>query len=65
MITKDNFDKERYRKKLQKRIPDGCYKIGIGPDTMYTGKGGMVEFEIALIESLLNDGMTFENNIYE
>lgn len=65
MITKSNFDEVKYREKLEKTIPNGAYQIGISPFIAYTGKGGKIDFEIALVKEMLNLGVTFDDTFYE
>lgn len=64
-ITKNNFDEARYRAKLQKSVSPGGYQIGAGKMVVWTGKGGMIDFEVCLIKSFLEDGMEFEETLYE
>jgi hypothetical protein len=41
-----------YRKILMEELPDGMYEIGGEGMTAFTGKGGFVEYEIALLQQL-------------
>ena len=36
------------REKLEKELPNGWYDIGTGDFHCYTGKGGKIDFEVAL-----------------
>ena len=42
--------KEQYREKLIKETPDGRYTVD-GPNFFMTGKMGIIEFDIAMIEA--------------
>lgn len=39
--------------KLQAELPDGMYSLGDGPIRGFTGKGGKIQFEVALHKELL------------
>ncbi len=39
------------RSKLEKELSDGLYRIGSGNFMGWTGKGGQIEFEVALIKN--------------
>ncbi len=41
------------RKYYQETIPDGCYQIGTDDFFAYTGKGGYIEYQIALEKAVL------------
>lgn len=41
------------REKLQRELPDGAYQIG-GPGMIaHTGKGGAIDFRVALVKSCM------------
>lgn len=47
------------RERLNRTIPEGCYKI---TDNTFTGKGGYIEFEVAMRKQLEK---TFDNLLEE
>jgi hypothetical protein len=42
------------RSKLDKELPDGCYMISEGNFVVATGKGGKIEYEVALVKAANN-----------
>lgn len=65
-VTKDNFNEDRYRAKLQASLPSGGYQIGEPGDmVIWTGKGGMIDFEVSLLKAFMEDGMEFDETLYE
>lgn len=40
------------REKLKKELPDGCYDMSTKRMTLFTGKGGRIEMEVALQKAL-------------
>ena len=48
----EQWEKE-LREKLQKELPDGGYEIGAPPMIAWTGKGGKINFEVALHKAMM------------
>jgi hypothetical protein len=65
IVNQENFDEVKYREKLNRKFSDGAYQIGYPPYTVFTGKGGKVEFELTFMKEALKQGYTFEFDIYE
>jgi hypothetical protein len=51
-MVMEEWEKE-LREKLQKELPEGPYQIGVPPMMAYTGKGGRIEFEVALHKQMM------------
>ena len=49
------------REKLDKEIPNGAYNIGIEGMVCWTGKGGRIDFEIAMIKALETHKVKYKN----
>jgi len=48
----EQWEKE-LREKLQKELPEGAYEIGVLPMIAWTGKGGKINFEVALHKAMI------------